>query len=482
MEIDIEIDDIVIGDRHRQDMGDLSALAESMADKGLLQSIVVRPDNLLVAGERRIRAAQMLGWTSIPARVLDIDSVLEAEHDENEIRKSFTTSERVAIGRAIEAKLGDRRRGPKPDPQNFADTGRETRDIAADKAGFGNAETYRQAKTVVDAGAPDLVKAVDDGDIAVSAAAQIASLPSGQQAEIMKKLTRDVDGHLTAEAQRHIRQLAKEVRAHDQKRKAERRERRETELGAKISALPDRRYGVILSDPEWGFQPYSRETGMDRAADNHYPTSSTDAIAQRPVHTIAADDCILFLWATAPMLEDALRVMNAWGFAYKTNVIWAKDRVGTGYWFRNKHELLLVGTKGYIPAPAMGTQFESLIQAPVTVHSAKPEIFLDMIERYFPNVPKIELNRRGPPRLGWDAWGNEADAGAAEEAHADPFGDSSSEVSAEPAEATTIEVEEMPDAPPPEVINYGAAEDVKFTVSRTNEMPEIPAFLRRNKS
>jgi len=147
---------------------------------------------------------------------------------------------------------------------------------------------------------------------------------------------------------------------------------------------------------------------MDRAADNHYPTSPTGIIAGRPVASVAADDCVLFLWATVPMLPQALRVMAAWGFEYKTNFIWAKDRIGTGYWNRNKHEHLLVGVRGKPPAPAPGTQWESVLHAPVGRHSAKPELFLELIERYFPTLPKIELNRRGLARPGWDAWGNEA--------------------------------------------------------------------------
>jgi N6-adenosine-specific RNA methylase IME4 len=190
--------------------------------------------------------------------------------------------------------------------------------------------------------------------------------------------------------------------------KKEHRANREAELAIKQAALPDRRYGVIVADPEWQFEPWSRETGMDRAADNHYPTSAIDVIKARDVPTIAADDCALFLWATAPMLPHALEVMAAWGFKYVSHYIWNKDRIGTGYWSRNKHELLLIGTRGKIPAPALGTQWDSVIDAPVGAHSAKPEIFLEMIEAYFPNLPKIELNRRGPARINWDAWGNEA--------------------------------------------------------------------------
>lgn len=196
--------------------------------------------------------------------------------------------------------------------------------------------------------------------------------------------------------------------------KAERRAERELELATKQAALPVQRYGVIVADPEWRFEPYSRETGMDRAADNHYPTSVTEVIVARNVPGIAADDCVLFLWATVPMLEDAMVVLKAWGFKYRSHAVWDKVHIGTGYWFRNRHELLLVGTKGDIPAPAMGDQFASVMTIARKEHSAKPEQFLEMIEQYYPNLPKIELNRRGAPRPGWDAWGNEAETVAAE--------------------------------------------------------------------
>jgi N6-adenosine-specific RNA methylase IME4 len=164
---------------------------------------------------------------------------------------------------------------------------------------------------------------------------------------------------------------------------------------------------VILADPEWRFEPWSRDTGMDRAADNHYPTSELAEISARDVPSIAADDCVLFLWATAPMFLQAAEVMGHWGFEYKTNIVWAKDRVGTGYWVRNKHEHLLIGTKGHVPAPAPGTQFASLIEAAVGEHSEKPTHFYELIETYFPTIPKIELNAR-KAREGWARWGFEA--------------------------------------------------------------------------
>lgn len=208
-------------------------------------------------------------------------------------------------------------------------------------------------------------------------------------------------------------ELMREIKAEQAEKAAAKREARdqkERALAARIregvKALEGaKEYGVILADPPWRFEPYSRETGMDRAADNHYPTSGTDEICA--LRAPAAADAVLFLWATAPMLPDALRVMEAWGFAYKSHVVWAKDRIGTGYWARNKHELLLIGTRGNIPAPSPGTQPASLIEAAVSRHSAKPEVFHEMIEGLFPTIPRIEMFARSA-RPGWDVWGAEA--------------------------------------------------------------------------
>jgi N6-adenosine-specific RNA methylase IME4 len=215
------------------------------------------------------------------------------------------------------------------------------------------------------------------------------------------------------------RQAARSIEATPAERLAEmqaKRNQRELELGRKQIAWPTRRYGVILADPEWRFEPHSRETGMSRAADNHYSTSTTADIAARDVASIAAPDCALFLWVPAPMNEHGMLVMKAWGFAYKAQQVWVKDRAITGYWFLGLHELLLVGTRGDFPAPAPGTQEKSVLEAPAGEHSQKPEAVAAWIERLWPNLPKIELNRRGPARDGWDAWGWEA--GSANEAAA----------------------------------------------------------------
>ena len=126
------------------------------------------------------------------------------------------------------------------------------------------------------------------------------------------------------------------------------RSKREEELAGKIEraaqSIGHQVYGVLYADPPWRLEPYSRETGLNRAADNHYPTMERDALFDMEVmRTAPAKDCVLFCWATVPMLEDALQWMAAYGFAYRSHCVWVKDAIGTGYWFRNQHEMLAGG-------------------------------------------------------------------------------------------------------------------------------------------
>jgi MT-A70 len=172
----------------------------------------------------------------------------------------------------------------------------------------------------------------------------------------------------------------------------------------KQTALPQKRYGVILSVPEWRFEPWSRETGMERAADNHYrPRGRPDPGARRRVDRSRRLRPILV--GDGAHTAAGARGHARLGLTYKSCFVWAKDSVGTGYWNRNKHELLLVGTGGDVPAPAPGTQWESLISAPVGAHSEKPAKVYELIEAYFPNLAKIEVNARAPGRDG-NRWGS----------------------------------------------------------------------------
>jgi len=142
----------------------------------------------------------------------------------------------------------------------------------------------------------------------------------------------------------------------------------------------------VLADPEWNL------------------VTAVAQLKERDVASIAADDCVLALWTPVSMLKLALDVMETWGFQYQSHCIWLKDKVSAGSWLRNAHELLLIGVKGDVPAPAPGTQWESPFDADVREHSVKPEEAYELLESYFPNLPRIELNAR-KKRAGWDCWG-----------------------------------------------------------------------------
>ena len=174
---ELRITDIKVGDRHRRDMGDLTTLADSIRQEGLLQPIGVTDRLELVFGERRIRAVRdILKKKTILARTVDVSSILAGEYHENEVRKDFSASERVAIARAIERQVGNRR-GQRVQKTTQVEPGRKTRDAAAERAGFGNHETYRQAARVVESGTPRLVRAMDEGRVSIAAASIHCGLP-----------------------------------------------------------------------------------------------------------------------------------------------------------------------------------------------------------------------------------------------------------------------------------------------------------------
>lgn len=362
---------------------DYDALAEDMRANGLLDPITLYGGQIL-DGRNRYRACANL---SIKPRFVefegDEESALAFVISKNLARRHLNEAQRAMVAES----LANMKVGEFTGNQHVASANLQTPKVSqSDAAKKLNVSTrsVATARAIKQNAEPEVVQAVQDGKISLNAAAAIAKLPKKDQKQVMQDDRPD----------KAVKKIA--------------RQKKEQELSKKQAALPAKKYGVIYADPEWSFETYS-ENGKDRSADNHYPTSTTEDIIARGVKDIAADDCVLFLWATAPKIEDAFRVLNAWGFTYKSQAIWNKDKIGTGYWFRNKHEILLVGTRGEIPAPAMGTQWPSVIDAPVGDHSAKPEKFYELIETYFPSLKKIELNARNK-RSGWDAWGFEAPA------------------------------------------------------------------------
>jgi N6-adenosine-specific RNA methylase IME4 len=372
------------------------ALVEDIRRHGLHEEIVLL-DGAILDGRNRYRACLMAGvephfvsFTGPAApQIFAGRDPLDFVLSRNLHRRHLSESQRAMVAAKL-ATLGEGRPGKTPQICGVS----TTRASELLNVSSRSIETARQVR---ERGVGELSAAVEAGDVSVSAAAALASLPLSEQAIIV------------ARGKAEILAAAKRFRDENTARKKALRAEKEARLGAKQRALPERRYGVIYADPEWRFENWSDETGMDRAPENHYPTSDLETICQRHVASIAAEDSVLFLWATVPMLPEALQVMARWGFTYRSQFCWAKDRAGLGRWNRNRHELLLLGTRGSPPCPAPGTQWDSLITAPLGRHSEKPENFHRLIEDYFPTLPKIELNAR-KARPGWDAWGFEAEA------------------------------------------------------------------------
>jgi N6-adenosine-specific RNA methylase IME4 len=185
-----------------------------------------------------------------------------------------------------------------------------------------------------------------------------------------------------------------------------RRNETETKHAPKnTSALPEGVYSCIYADPPWRFGDGTTDPG--RAIEQQYPTLSLDEIKALPVSGIAAPDCVLFLWTTAPLLSESIEVIPAWGFQYKSCAVWDKERIGMGHYFRIQHELLLIATRGSPGTPADNLLQSSVYREKRGKHSVKPEWFRKTIERYYPSAQRIELfARRESP--GWATWGDQA--------------------------------------------------------------------------
>ena len=171
-----------------------------------------------------------------------------------------------------------------------------------------------------------------------------------------------------------------------------------TRLRKSPPTLPaDAPWQVILADPPWLYD-YSPTTS--RAIEQQYPTMTPAEICAMPVGDRCADDAVLYLWATPPKLEEAFEVIRAWGFSYRTCAVWVKSKIGMGYWFRQRHEILLVSTRGTPQPPLESLRRDSVFECPTSAHSAKPAEVAELLEAQHPGKAKVELFSRSP-RRGW---------------------------------------------------------------------------------
>jgi N6-adenosine-specific RNA methylase IME4 len=357
-------------------------LVADIREHGLHEPIVVFEDKIL-DGRNRYRACEAAGIEPTFTVYTDDDPVSYVV-SLNLRRRHLDESQRAMVA----AKLATLRLGDNQHSEGLpSGRGSELLNVGE--------RSVARAREVREHGAPELVQAVEQGKVSVSAAADIATQPIEEQREIV------------ARGKREILRAAQQIRARKAEvRRAERIERLAATCNQNTPFPSDRRYAVLYVDPPWHFEVYNEESGSERAAGNHYPTMELAEICALPVAALAADTSALFLWTTAPHLQEAFQVLAAWGFEYKSNAVWVKDKLGLGYYVRNRHELLLIATRGNFPCPQPANRPSSVIEAPRREHSRKPDEAYEMIERMYPDLPRIELFAR-QARPGWDAWGNE---------------------------------------------------------------------------
>jgi N6-adenosine-specific RNA methylase IME4 len=311
----------------------------------------------------------------------------------NPRRRHLSESQRAMVA----AKLATLGQGARTD---LAPIGAKSQEEAADLLNVSRRSTQR-AREVQEQGTPELVHAVERGEVSVSAAADVATLPVEEQCEIV------------ARGEREILQVALAIRARKGEQRRVARLQKLVEVSKGNADLPTgRRWPIILADPPWRYE-HQLFSSTWKDIEDHYPTLSLEEICAVPVAEIASENALLFLWVPAPKLAESFKVIEAWGFDYRTGLVWVKHAMGMGNYVRQKHEHLLIARRGEIPMPATADRPVSVFEAPRREHSRKPDEAYELIERMFPTLPKIELFARHA-RPGWDCWGNEIAHAAAE--------------------------------------------------------------------
>ena len=222
-----------------------------------------------------------------------------------------------------------------------------------------------------------------------SAHREIASAPSEKQNELLQKADKE---ELTS---REIREMVREMKK------------------LPTPELPKGKYQVIYCDIPWKYD-VDLSKGATRSPENNYPVMDLENIKRfgEKVKEISADNCVLFMWITAPKLNWMNDVLESFGFQYKTNLIWDKIKPNLGHYSSVRHEILIIAGKGNCAPACDGKTIQSVdsVQSieKSSRHSEKPKEFYEIIEKLYPNTQKIELFHRGICPIGWTCWGNES--------------------------------------------------------------------------
>lgn len=225
-------------------------------------------------------------------------------------------------------------------------------------------------------------------NLSFSAHHEIASAPVDKQDELLQEA---VTENLSS---RDIREKVKEIKK------------------LPTPPLPEGKYQVIYADPPWAYD-VDLSSGATRSPENNYPVMELDELVEfgEKVREISAENCILFMWITAPKLNWMNDILEAWGFEYKTNLIWDKIKPNMGHYSSVRHEILIIAGKGTCSPHTDGATIQSVDSVQSIEksprHSEKPQEFMEIIEKLYPDTKKIELFARNK-RDGWESWGNDA--------------------------------------------------------------------------
>jgi N6-adenosine-specific RNA methylase IME4/ParB-like chromosome segregation protein Spo0J len=407
MSEDIKLSDIQIGaNRRAVNMEKVSQLAESIKEVGLINPVLLSQENVLVAGNHRLEAFKLLGYEAIPFRYVEKNDLLRlrlAEIHENLMRNNGTQleqSEWLAESKQIYEQLY-------PETKAGVAGGLARQNSANEKTSF--AETTAQTTGLTPRSIQVKVKRANDipqdirdmirgTDIADSGKELDAIVKvSKQEPEKAKQIVQSA-----IEKNVPIEQAVRELKREEVRQERVERVIQLAETAPKLETV-NVRYPVIYADPPW---QYEHSKADNRAIENHYPTMTLGDICAMPISELAAPDAVLFLWVTSPKLVEGLRVIESWGFNYVTSAVWIKDKIGMGYYFRQRHELLFVAKRGDIPVSDPSNRIDSVLQFPRMEHSAKPHEVYEIIERMYPEYRKIELFARNT-KEGWEGWGNQ---------------------------------------------------------------------------
>lgn len=387
---------------------ELAELAEDIAENGQAETIKLHR-GLILDGRNRYRACNL---KNLPVRYevfagSDRDA-LNWVISKNLRRRHLNESQRAMVAaRLANLKLGDNQHSAAPigapslPIEGVAPLDQPaalvSQSEAADLLAVGRRSVQRAAE-VQEKAAPELQAAVESGKVAVSTAVDLTELPASEQTKIAGLSQNDI-----LEAAKKIR------RERGEKRRAERVEKLKAQAANNTPLSTARQFPIIYFDPATKFAAGD----SDRSTENHYNTMKEEEIALLPIAHLATPDAVLLMWSTAAWLRKSIRLIEHWGFEYKTNAVWDKELIGLGYWFQSRHEHLIVATRGKMIAPENGAILgPSLYSERRGPHSAKPLYFREIIDRVpeWRELPKVELFARvdGPLPENWFAWGNQA--------------------------------------------------------------------------